>query len=42
MCGYDQVNVPIDKVRVNQSATAADTDPGWSEIVLNPACTSTC
>ena len=36
-CGYDQVNITIDKVRVNQSATAADTDPGWSEIVLNPA-----
>jgi hypothetical protein len=36
-CGYDQVNVTIQKVRVNQSATASDTDGGWSEIVLNPA-----
>jgi len=35
-CGYDHVNVTIDKVRVNQSSTAADTDSGWSEIVLNP------
>ena len=35
-CGYDHVNVTIDKVRVNQSATAADADSGWSEIVLNP------
>ena len=36
-CGYDAVNVTVQKVRVNQSATAADTDAGWSEIVLNPA-----
>jgi Domain of unknown function (DUF4382) len=33
-CGYDQVNVTIEKVRVHQSATAADADSGWSEIVL--------
>jgi len=36
-CGYDQVNVTIDRVRVNQSSTAADTDSGWSEVVLSPA-----
>ncbi|MEP6607865.1 MAG: DUF4382 domain-containing protein [Burkholderiaceae bacterium] len=36
-CGYDQVNVTVDKVRVHQSATAADSDNGWSEIVLTPA-----
>ena len=36
-CGYDHVNVTIQKIRVNQSSTAADTDPGWSEIVLSPA-----
>jgi len=36
-CGYDQVNVTIDRVRVNQSASAADADGGWSEIVLSPA-----
>lgn len=36
-CGYDAVNVTIQKIRVNQSATAGDTDGGWSEIVLNPA-----
>ena len=36
-CGYDQVNVTIDKVSVNQSATASDTDPGWVDITLNPA-----
>jgi len=33
-CGYDQVNVTVTKVRVHQSATAADTDAGWSDIVL--------
>lgn len=36
-CGYDAVNVTIEKIRVHQSATAADGDSGWSEVVLNPA-----
>lgn len=36
-CGYDAVNVTIQKVRVNQSSGASDTDSGWSEVVLNPA-----
>ncbi len=36
-CGYDAVNVTIDRVRVHQSSTAADSDTGWSEIVLSPA-----
>jgi hypothetical protein len=36
-CGYDAVNVTVQKVRVHQSATAADGDGGWSELVLNPA-----
>jgi hypothetical protein len=36
-CGYDQVNVTIQKVRVHQSTTAGDSDAGWSEIVLSPA-----
>ena len=36
-CGYDQVNVTIDRVRVNQSSSAADADDGWSEVVLTPA-----
>lgn len=36
-CGYDHVNVTVQKVRVNQSATAADNDAGWAEITLNPA-----
>lgn len=36
-CGYEQVNVTIQKVRVHQSTGAADGDSGWSEIVLNPA-----
>ncbi len=35
-CGYDQVNVTLQKVRVHQSTTAADTDSGWSEVVLAP------
>lgn len=36
-CGFDQVNVTIEKVRVHQSGSAAESDAGWSEIVLNPA-----
>ena len=36
-CGYDAVNVTIQKVRVHQSSSASDNDGGWSEIVLNPA-----
>lgn len=36
-CGYDQVNITVQKVRVHQSATAGDDDAGWSEIVLAPA-----
>ena len=36
-CGYDAVNITIDKVRVHQSSGAVDADSGWSEVVLNPA-----
>lgn len=36
-CGFDAVNITVNKVRVNQSATAGDTDAGWTDIVLNPA-----
>ncbi len=36
-CGYNEVNVTIQKVRVHQSASAADGDTGWSEVVLTPA-----
>ncbi len=31
-CGYDHVNVAIQKIRVNQSATASDTDAGWTDL----------
>ncbi len=36
-CGYDAVNITIEKVRVNQRVDAADGDSGWSEITINPA-----
>ena len=36
-CGYDEVNVTIDKVRVHQSATANDTDAGWTDLSVTPA-----
>jgi hypothetical protein len=35
-CGYDAVNVTVQKIRVHQSSSASDTDGNWSEIVLNP------
>jgi hypothetical protein len=36
-CGFDEVNVTVQKVRVHRSSTAGDGDSGWSEVVLNPA-----
>lgn len=33
-CGYDSVHVTIDRVRVHQSATAAEADGGWVDIAL--------
>ena len=36
-CGYDAVNITIQKIRVHKDAGANDADAGWSEIVLNPA-----
>ncbi|OWW21047.1 DUF4382 domain-containing protein [Noviherbaspirillum denitrificans] len=33
-CGFDNVFVTVSKVRVHKSSDAADTDAGWSEIVL--------
>ena len=36
-CGYDAVNVTIQKVRVHKSSSASETASGWSEVVLNPA-----
>ncbi|MGD9774433.1 DUF4382 domain-containing protein [Diaphorobacter sp.] len=36
-CGYDAVNVSVQKIRVHQSASAADDAAGWHELTLNPA-----
>ncbi|MES2758624.1 MAG: DUF4382 domain-containing protein [Pseudomonadota bacterium] len=36
-CGFDAVNVTVNKVRVHQSSTASDTDAGWTDITLSPA-----
>jgi hypothetical protein len=33
-CGFDHVYVTVDKVRVNASSTAADSDGGWTDIAL--------
>jgi hypothetical protein len=36
-CGFDAVNVTVNKVRVNTSASAGDTDAGWTDIAVSPA-----
>lgn len=36
-CGYDSVNITVEKVRVHQSSSASDSDSGWSEVVLSPS-----
>ena len=36
-CGYDAVNISVDRIRVHQSGSAVDADTGWSDIVLSPA-----
>jgi len=33
-CGYDNVFVTVEKVRVHKSGSASDSDAGWSEVVL--------
>jgi len=35
-CGFDAVNVTIERVRVHASDSAVDGDAGWSEVVLAP------
>lgn len=35
-CGYDAVNISIEKIRVHQSSTAADGDGGWVDLPLSP------
>jgi hypothetical protein len=36
-CGYDEVNVSIERVRVHASSTAVDADGGWYELALPAA-----
>jgi hypothetical protein len=33
-CGFDQVNVTVERVRVHQSASAGDGEAGWSDIAV--------
>jgi len=35
-CGYDSVNVTIEKLRIHEHADANGGDAGWSDIVLDP------
>jgi len=36
-CGYDNVFVTVEKVRVHTSGAAADAEGGWQEVVISPA-----
>ncbi|MBS1176856.1 MAG: hypothetical protein H6R06_1268 [Proteobacteria bacterium] len=36
-CGYDAVNITVERIRVHQSDGAADNDSGWHDIALQPA-----
>lgn len=36
-CGFDAVNVTVDRVRIHQSTTAGENAAGWAEIILAPA-----
>jgi hypothetical protein len=33
-CGFDQVNVTVERVRVHQSASAGDGEAGWSDVAI--------
>jgi hypothetical protein len=35
-CGFEAVNVTVNKVRVHQSSSAEDKDAGWTDITLTP------
>lgn len=35
-CGYDAVNVTVAKVRVHQSANAAESEAGWQDLPVDP------
>ena len=35
-CGFDQVNITVNKVRVHQSASAGENAAGWSDIEISP------
>lgn len=35
-CGFDAVNVSVAKVRIHASASASDTDSGWTDINVSP------
>jgi hypothetical protein len=36
-CGYDHAWITVQKLRVHRSSSAAESDPGWVEVVLSPA-----
>lgn len=36
-CGFDAVNVTVNRVRVHQSSNANENDAGWTDITLTPA-----
>jgi hypothetical protein len=35
-CGFDEFNITVSRVRAHTSATASDSDSGWTDITLTP------
>jgi len=35
-CGFDEVNITVDRVRVHTSATADDSTSGWQDLMVTP------
>lgn len=35
-CSYQEVVVTIERVRIHRNANAAESEPGWQELVMNP------
>lgn len=36
-CGYDRINITVNRLRVHRSGTAGDNEGGWIDIPINPA-----
>jgi hypothetical protein len=35
-CGFDQVNITVQRIRIHRSGNAGDADSGWTDIAVSP------